>query len=579
MTRVAIYARYSSDNQRDTSIEDQVRICREHAERMRWEIANIYTDHAISGASMIRPGIQQMMQDIIGGRVDIVLSEALDRLSRDQEDISGFYKRAQFAGVALHTLSEGEITALHIGFKGTMNALFLTDLKDKVKRGQRGRVENGKIGGGNCYGYDVVRRLDDRGEPVRGERTINQEQARIVERIFREYANGRSPKAIARQLNLENVAAPTESDWGPSTIYGNWQRGAGILNNAQYIGQIVYNKVSYPKNPDTGRHVTRINPEAKWVRKEVPELRIVDQELWERVKARQLSTRKSVKKFWQHQRPRYLFSYLLKCGCCGGGVSKISTTSYGCSTARNKGKARCTNHHTLRQDELERTVLNILQSHLMQPELVEVFCKEYTARINQLRKEHNATIAGYKAELEKIRKTEQRIVKAVSEGWQTPAMKDVLLGGDKRRQQLEALLLNEKPAPVILHPNMADRYQREVSALIRTFHETSHREEAIELLRGLIDKIVLTPTPGKRGMVVNLYGDLAGILNMAMGGIDSQADQELDLKQVKLVVGLDEPTSTRRRQGKRVSSTQVASVLLQEKLVGPEGLEPPTKRL
>lgn len=83
-----------------------------------------------------------------------------------------------------------------------------------------------------------------------------------------------------------------------------------------------------------------------------------------------------------HVRLRYLFSNILKCGCCGGGMSKISTTMYGCSTARNKGKALCDNRRNMRQDDLERTVLSILQKYLMQPELVEVFCKEYAARLN-----------------------------------------------------------------------------------------------------------------------------------------------------------------------------------------------------
>ena len=93
MPRVAIYARYSSDSQRDASIEDQVRLCRERAEREHWTIVNVYSDHAVSGASLMRPGIQQLMHDTLAGKADIVLSEALDRISRDQEDIAGIFKR------------------------------------------------------------------------------------------------------------------------------------------------------------------------------------------------------------------------------------------------------------------------------------------------------------------------------------------------------------------------------------------------------------------------------------------------------------------------------------------------------
>ncbi len=142
--KVALYARYSSDNQRDASIADQLRVCRAHAEQQGWRIVEEYTDHAISGASLLRPGIQALIIDASAGRFQIVLSEAMDRLSRDQEDIAGFFKRMAFGNVKIVTLSEGEVSHLHIGLKGTMNALFLKDLADKTRRGLRGRIEQGK---------------------------------------------------------------------------------------------------------------------------------------------------------------------------------------------------------------------------------------------------------------------------------------------------------------------------------------------------------------------------------------------------------------------------------------------------
>ncbi len=153
------------------------------------------------------------------------MAEALDRISRDQEDIAGIYKRMRYADVKMLTLSEGEISELHVGLKGTMNALFLKDLADKTRRGQRGRVEAGKSGGGNSYGYDVVKRFDANGEPIRGDRTINEAQAEVVRRIFRDYAAGKSAKTIAFALNKAGIAAPSGGDWGFSTINGNPKRG------------------------------------------------------------------------------------------------------------------------------------------------------------------------------------------------------------------------------------------------------------------------------------------------------------------------------------------------------------------
>jgi len=87
--KVAIYARYSSDNQRDASIADQMRVCRAFAERQGWTIAREYSDHAVSGATLLRSGFQSLMRDALNRRFDVVLAESLDRFSRDQEDTAG----------------------------------------------------------------------------------------------------------------------------------------------------------------------------------------------------------------------------------------------------------------------------------------------------------------------------------------------------------------------------------------------------------------------------------------------------------------------------------------------------------
>src|ERR687886_2756410 len=147
--RTVIYARYSSELQRDASIEDQIRLCRARIEREAgWTYLTAYTDHAVSGSIRLRPGYQKLLQDARAGEFDIVVAEALDRLSRDQEDVAALYKHLAFAGVKLVTVAEGEISELHVGLKGTMNALFLKDLAQKVRRGQEGRVCQGRAGGG-----------------------------------------------------------------------------------------------------------------------------------------------------------------------------------------------------------------------------------------------------------------------------------------------------------------------------------------------------------------------------------------------------------------------------------------------
>jgi len=537
MTRAAIYARYSSDKQREASLEDQIRLCEERITREGWKLAGSYSDQAISGASLIRPGIQKLMQDAQGGKLDVILAESLDRISRDQEDIAGVYKRLRFAGVQIITLSEGPVSELHIGLKGTMGALYLKDLADKTRRGLRGRVEAGKSGGGNSYGYDVVIALSESGDPERGARNINEEQAATVRQIFNDYATGKSPRAIALALNKRNIPGPSGNNggkgWGPSTINGNWRRGTGILNNELYIGRLVWNRLTYIKNPDTGNRVSRLNPASEWIIKDVPSLRIIDQALWDKVKDRQKNLRKE-KAFHDKQRPRMLLSYLLKCGPCGGGFSKVSANHYGCSNARNKGT--CDNRLTVRQDELEGLVLGALQSRLMDPALLEEFCAEYTSYQNKLRSEKNATLIAARTAHEKLAREKENLIRAIKDGVPAAEVKDDLARVTKRREELEAILDGATEEPVILHPNMAEFYRRQVASLAAALNAEENHAEAADLIRSLVDRITLTPNAEGK-LEIDLFGDLAGILTMAANKNRPLGKSDLSVQQVKVVAG------------------------------------------
>ena len=587
--RIAIYARYSSDLQTDASIEDQIRLCQELASKEKWAVVNRYTDHGISGASLMRPGIQALMQDASGGKFDLVVAEALDRLSRDQADIATIKKRLQFAGINIHTLAEGEITELHIGLKGTMNALFLKDLALKTRRGISGRIEKGKSGGGLPYGYDAVVQFDSQGERIRGDRTINDGEAAIVRRIFEEFAAGKSPKAIAVQLNREGIPSPGSKSksakgrggWGQSTINGNRRRGTGILNNDLYIGVLVWNRQRFIKDPETGKRVPRFNPESQWIRKEVPELRIIDQELWDKTKARQ-KVLDAKGEFHKKQRPKKLFSNLLKCGCCGGGFSKVSQNHYGCSTARNKGT--CTNMRVIRQDELEQAVLNALQNHLMDPQTLDIFCDEYRRYTNELRMGRNAAIRVRQEEFQNCLRERERLVQSIKDGVPAALIKDDLIRVAARQEEIQKFLENTEEAPVLIHPRMADRYKQEVGALRLALNDESHRAEAAELLRSLVEKIVLTPKEGEKKLAIDLYGDLAGILSIATNRASTTVQSGAALQaQARLVAQAQSQFNQLNLhvQDKLVAGARSELGLLmeqnqQDKLVAGVGFEPTT---
>ncbi len=551
MNTVAIYARYSTDMQREASIEDQIRLCTERAEKEGWQVAGCYSDHGISGASLMRPGVQGLLSDARARKFDIVLAESIDRLSRDQEDIAHIYKRLSFEDIRIVTLSEGEVNELHIGLKGTMGALFLKDLADKTRRGMRGRVEAGKSGGGNAYGYDVVRRVDANGEAVRGDRTINEVEAGVVRRIFNEYAAGKSPRALAHMLNNDKIPGPSGKGWGPSTINGNRHRGTGILNNEIYVGRLVWNRLRYIKDPESGKRISRLNDKSEWVIHDVPELRIIDQDLWDQVKARQGAlkaciTGKNSPGMWDRRRPRYLFSGLMKCGVCGDGAIQVNSERIGCAAARNKGT--CDNLLTIRRDDLEALVLDGLGKHMMDPALTEVFCQHYAQTMNRLVVEHNATFHTKRIELNKIERDLDKLVQAILDGVPGNQVKAKMNELESRKELLQRQLLDVKDMPVLLHPNLAGYYREQIERLREALSDETMRGRAVEVVRSLIDRIELKPVgeEGKQVPSISLQGRLAGILALAADTQNPSFRDGFDDESMKLVAGVGfEPTTFR----------------------------------
>jgi site-specific DNA recombinase len=539
----AIYARYSTDLQRAASIEDQIRSCKARIDQEGWTLAASYTDHALSGSIRLRPGYQKLLEDARSGRFEVVVAEALDRLSRDQEDVAALYKHLSFSGVRLITIGEGEISELHVGLKGTMNALFLKDLRIKVKRGLEGRVRQGRSGGGRCFGYDVVHEHDARGDPIHGARKMNDAEAAVVRRIFTEFAQGRSPRAIAFVLNVECIPGPQGKTWGPSTIYGNWRRSTGAEQRDLHR-QAGVEPTAVHQGPGD-RQAT--SPAEEWIIHDVPSLRIVDEQQWNDVKVRQRHVRHALThdnigiRSERARRPVYLLSNLLSCGVCGGGFSKVSQHHYGCSNARNRGT--CGNLLTIRRDVLETSVLSGLKTHLMDPELVKEFAAEYHREVNRLNAVRDGDHARWTDELVRVERQIGAIIEAIKDGLRTPSMKDELVALEARKQQLSAKL-KQAPAPAPrLHPKLADLYLQRVERLHQELNRPELRSEAAQALRGLIDQVRLIPENGR--LEIELVGDLAGILALSTGTKQPTAGDRGGL-QVTLVAGVGfEPTTFR----------------------------------
>jgi site-specific DNA recombinase len=545
--RTVIYARYSSDLQREASIEDQVRLCREWIGREGWRYLHAYTDRAISGSSTFRPGYQQLLQDAANGEFDIIVAEALDRLSRDLEDIAGLFKRLRFAGIRLFTLAEGEIGELHVGLKGTMNALFLKDLADKTRRGLRGRISEGRSAGGLSYGYAVVKQSDARGEPVRGGRQINPAEAAIVRRIFTLFSHGESPRAIAHILNGEGVPGPGGRSWCDTTLRGHHARGTGILRNELYIGRLVWNKLRYVKDPATGKRRSRLNPPVQWVVEEVPDLRIVEASPWDAVQKRLREIRESERvtkarqrRFWEHRRARHLLTEKAFCGTCGGPLASIGADHLACSKARRMGT--CENRRSVRRGVFEDLILAALKDQLMAPELVGAFIEEFHREVNRRRRDEELARSNLEAELAAVTKRLNGLVDAIADGLRAPGLQRRLEELEGRKAELEGLLAAPPPSPVRLHPNLAELYREKVAELHRALADPESRTEALELIRSLIDCVELHPA-GK-GFRIELVGEIANMIKLSTGAESLGSD--VARASVKVVAGVGfEPTTFR----------------------------------
>jgi site-specific DNA recombinase len=509
--RAALYARYSSDQQGSASIEDQLRLGREDAAVAGWTIVDEHTDPALSGASMMtRPGLQALLRGVETGKYDIVWAEDLDRISRDLADPAIFFRKTNFAGVKIVTRSEGVIGPLHIGLKGTMNAMFLDALAQKTRRGLRGRIEAGKSAGGRSYGYRVVS-PHLKGE--RGDLEIVPEQAEVVRRIFREFMNGVSPKSIAKALNAEGIPGPRAA-WSPSTIHGHVGRGTGILNNELYIGRRIWARQRFQKNPETGKRVAKPRPRSEVISKEVPELRIVADDLWQAAKARQAATRHTVEAgIVRARRPKYLFSGLTKCGACGGGFNLSSHDQLVCFNARVRGT--CSNMRSIKRQEVEARVLRAIQERLLEPGAFAEFCAGFTEELNRLRREHRVKLSAAPREIASIDRRVQEILKVLLEGFRHEAFKEELRRLETRKAELTVVIAAAEMDPPMpaLHPSMAEAFREKAAKLAAGLEHDDQRDDARHALRNFVDKIVIPPGGG----LLQVVGNLGAMLDAAAG--------------------------------------------------------------
>ncbi|MCX5748040.1 MAG: recombinase family protein [Proteobacteria bacterium] len=511
--RVALYARYSSDKQRDSSLDDQLRRCREFVQNKGGKVteALTFTDAAISGsATTTRRGFEEMMRMATAkpAQVDVIVTEDMSRISRDLADSAMIFKRLQFAHVPLIGIADGVDTSARgakLGFtvKSLLSDLYIDDLRDKTLRGLEGRALDGMSTGCLPYGFKSTQVLEPFCKDTGHRIEIDVAKANIIRAIFASYLAGKSLAAIATDLNHRAVEAPRAKSkhrfrgWVDSTI-------RAMLHNEKYAGVWRFKATQWIKDPETGRRKSFKRPDSEVMVDERPELRLVDVATWDAVKARLASIHahytKNPDKVASTPSPRTYFplSSILMCGACGHPMliyGGSSTSYYRCSHAVKRGT--CDNRMSVREPIARERILGAITRRLTSPEGIAYARKRIVERLREVSKLANAELMERR---QRLARTDQRIrglVDFIADGDRSDAvvsgLRDLEAQGRSERDAI-ARIEQDAAKPIEL-PNI-DKIVGRVFDL-----ETRLRREpavAREQLRALLKdgKITLHPANG-----------------------------------------------------------------------------------
>src|SRR5260221_11800241 len=300
------------------------------------------------------------------------------------------------------------------------------------------------------------------------------------------------------ELNEEGIPGPGGRPWGDTTIRGQVDRGTGLLNNTLYIGRMEWNRCSYVKNPQTGKKVARVNKQEDREIAEVPHLRIVDDALWARVKARQSVVRIEMGRdtngnaLNRVHRRQFLLSGLLVCACCGGAYTITGKDRYACATRRSKGT--CSNALVINRQVLEGRILNGLKERLMAPELVKAFVDEFNAEIRRAAQDSETKRSTFKRTLTDIERKIAGIMRAIEDGNYNPTLTKRLGALETDKAIAETNFANAAVPPKLrIHPNLPVLYRRKADHLQEALTDAATRLRPREIVRSRLDPIALTP--------------------------------------------------------------------------------------
>lgn len=499
--RASLYGRFSTDLQSAASVTDQHAACAARARAEGASVVSRHGDEAVSGTVPVdqRPGGRAMLADALAGRFDLLIVEALDRLSRDQVELERVIRRLEHRGIRI-LAADGSYDSAAPGRKviravrGIVAELYLDDLRAKTHRGLAGQVSRGYSPGGRSYGYRTAPDALPDGT-IRGRRlVVDDDEAAVVRWIFDRCADGVPARAIVHDLNGRGVPSPRGSSWAVSGLYGTPARGIGLLNNELYIGRQTWNRTQWLTDPETGRRTWRERPQSEWQVADRPELRIVSDEQWRAVRARMGRTRLDGGTRGGGPQPRTLFAGLLRCGVCGGPMAAINGRQYGCVARKDRGPSVCEGT-TVPRDELDSRLLSIVRDEILSPEAIVEAQKVIADLVAERRREAAGDEARRRRRLSELEAEVGRLVDAIATVGASPAIAERL-----RRAEAEAEQLRREAASGTAAGTEADERARQLLAAYRAMRAQleaallADRDRARQLLAGMLGMVRIEAT-------------------------------------------------------------------------------------
>ena len=508
--RAAIYARYSSDNQRAASIEDQARNCRRRAESEGWEIVREFADAAMSGSDSSRPQYQAMLSAATRRDFDILLLDDLSRLTRDSVEQERTIRRLEFQGLRIVATSDGydsqsKARKVHRGVKGLMNEIFIDDLRDKVHRGLTGQAQKRFWCGGRAYGFKLKPILDSSrhdayGQPARIGTVleIDPAQATIVREIFERFVEGASYTMIAAELNSRAVPSPG-STWKRRTRRcAGWMNSAVrvILRNPLYTGRVRWNVSQFVRDPDTEKYKRRARPQSEWHEFRDESLRIIPEEMYQRAQQRTRDRSNPDKRLKSGYKRRYLLSGLLICDRCGSHYIIADARSYACSSYLNGGQGACSNGVRVRRDAVEAAILDPIRKDLLSPERVQLMAREmqreYARRMEALQTRSTSAPKELQELDARIARLRERLQKGDPDMEPDELRAAVDRAEQKRRDLIERQPLSRESAKLLsMLPKAAALYRKQIADGLDGDPRAAQKAHVI--LRDMLGEIRLQP--------------------------------------------------------------------------------------